>query len=171
MAQENEKLVAKDALSRKKGNARQAKDGEWKPEGARVDPHPYDNTLKAWFGEEAKLIIAEFLPGAQLLDENADDLNIEIDRTKLKADLVYSIRYEVERQLLNMELHTNLEEDDIVKMLQYALGLYAKHKLCVISILLLPFSRPSLRPPFVMMAKKGTKKRLIADYEPICLPD
>ena len=101
MAQENQKLVAKDVSSGKKAKARVAKDGEWEPASPKADPQPYDNTLKAWFGEDAKLIIAEFLPDVELMGENSDDLNIEIDRTKLKADLVYTIWYEAERQILN----------------------------------------------------------------------
>jgi len=117
------------------------KEEPWEPAPPKQDPQPYDNTLKAWFGEDARLIIREFLHDVELLGENSGDLNIEIDRTKLKADLVYTIWSEGERQLLNLELQNSLEEDDIVKMLQYALGLYAKHKLCVTSALLLPFSR------------------------------
>src|SRR5579859_4914439 len=65
------------------------KEESWKPGPPMKDPQPYDNNLKAWFGEDARLIIREFLHDVELLGENSGDLNIEIDRTKLKADLVY----------------------------------------------------------------------------------
>jgi hypothetical protein len=49
------------------------------------EPQEYDNSLKALFGDEAATILPQLLPGTELIDEQ----NIEIDRSKLRADLVY----------------------------------------------------------------------------------
>ena len=50
--------------------------------------HPvqeFDHTLKALFGSEVADILPLLLPEAEYLGEQ----NIELDRTMLKADLVY----------------------------------------------------------------------------------
>ena len=47
----------------------------------------FDNTLKALFGNEVREILPRLVPGTEVVD----DQNIEIDRTILKADLVYNI--------------------------------------------------------------------------------
>ncbi len=49
----------------------------------------YDNTLKVLFGDEAAQILPRLVPGTQVHEEK----NIEIDRSQLKADLVYRAKY------------------------------------------------------------------------------
>jgi hypothetical protein len=61
---------------------------------------PYDRALKSLFGNEAAEILPNLLPGSIYIDEQ----NIEVDRTTLRADLVYNIRYRGEAHVLNMEL-------------------------------------------------------------------
>lgn len=47
----------------------------------------YDSALKSLLGDEVAEILPNLLPGSQYVSEQ----NIEIDRTTLKADLVYNL--------------------------------------------------------------------------------
>ncbi len=50
---------------------------------------PYDRALKSLFGDEVAEILPILLPESEFVGEQ----NIEIDRTTLRADLVYNIQY------------------------------------------------------------------------------
>ena len=63
----------------------------------------YDSTLKMLFGDEAADILPLLIPGTELLHDH----NIEIDRSQLRADLVYNILYKGLPHILNMELQTD----------------------------------------------------------------
>ncbi len=62
-----------------------------------------------------------------------DEQNIEIDRTALKADLVYNIQYRGNPRILNMELQADSDNETAIRMLKYRIGLYDKHRRPVIS--------------------------------------
>ncbi len=68
----------------------------------------FDNTLKALFGKEAREIIPRLVPGTEVVD----DKNIEIDRTILKADLVYNVMRNGIPHILDMELQTGAGQRD-----------------------------------------------------------
>jgi hypothetical protein len=51
------------------------------------EPQLYDSALKSLLGDEVAEILPNLLPGSEYVSEQ----NIEIDRTTLKADLVYNI--------------------------------------------------------------------------------
>jgi hypothetical protein len=48
-------------------------------------PQIYDATLKPFFGDEVADILPALLPGVEFIS----DCNIKLDRTIIKADLVY----------------------------------------------------------------------------------
>jgi predicted transposase YdaD len=123
----------------------------------------YDNSLKALFGDEAPDILSYLLPGTELVGEE----NIEIDRSKLKADLVYNIKYEGRPHILNMELQTHVDRKIHLRMLQYHVGLLAKYEIPVISVVLYPFETNVPRSPFE--EKSGDKVLLTWHYEVIIL--
>lgn len=50
---------------------------------------PYDRALKSLLGDEVAEILPNLLPGSEFIGEQ----NIEIDRTTIKADLVYNVQY------------------------------------------------------------------------------
>ena len=50
---------------------------------------PYDRALKSLLGDEVAEILPNLLPESEFISEQ----NIEIDRTTLRADLVYNIQY------------------------------------------------------------------------------
>ncbi len=79
------------------------------------EQQPYDSALKSLLGDEVAEILPNLLPGAEFIGEQ----NIEIDRTTLRADLVYNIRYRGALHILNMELQTDADEDMPLRMLKY----------------------------------------------------
>ena len=105
---------------------------------------PYDSALKSLLGDEVAEILPNLLPGAEYVGEQ----NIEIDRTTLRADLVYNIRYRGAPHILNMELQTDADEDMPLRMLKYHIGLYDKHRKPVISMVMYPFETSIPESPF-----------------------
>src|SRR5450755_1604159 len=104
----------------------------------------FDNTLKALFGSEAKEIIPRLVPGTQVVD----DKNVEIDRTLLKADLVYNVMRNGTPHILDMELQTGADSTIDIRVLQYHVGLFAQYKKPVITVILYPFETTVPKPPF-----------------------
>ncbi len=104
----------------------------------------YDSALKSLLGDEVAEILPNLLPGSQYVGEQ----NIEIDRTTLKADLVYNINYRGQPHILNMELQTDTDEDMPIRMLKYHVGLYDKHRKPVISMVMYPFETKVPETPF-----------------------
>ncbi|HEV2662209.1 MAG TPA: hypothetical protein VGU68_16495 [Ktedonobacteraceae bacterium] len=104
----------------------------------------FDNTLKALFGKEAKEIVPRLVPGTEVVD----DKNIEIDRTILKADLVYNVMRNGRPHILDMELQTGADSEIDVRVLQYHVGLLAQYRKPVITVILYPFETTIPKPPF-----------------------
>lgn len=67
----------------------------------------YDRALKSLFGDEAAEILPRLIEGIELISEQI----VEIDRSTLRADLVYNVLYEGEPHTLNLELQTASDED------------------------------------------------------------
>jgi hypothetical protein len=109
---------------------------------------PYDSALKSLFGNEAAEILPNLLPGSEFISEQ----NIEVDRTTLKPDLVYNIQYKGETHILNMELQTGADGDMALRLLKYHVGLYDKHRIPVISMVMYPFETTIPVPPFQEMS-------------------
>jgi hypothetical protein len=105
---------------------------------------PYDRALKSLLGDEVAEILPILLPESELLNEQ----NIEIDRTTLKADLVYNIQYRGDPHILNMELQTDTDNEMAIRMLKYHVGLYDKHRRPVISMVIYPFETTMPKSPF-----------------------
>src|SRR4051812_24609371 len=99
------------------------------------ESQPYDRALKSLLGDEVAEILPNLLPGSEFINDH----NIEIDRTTLKADLVYNIQYRGQPHILNMELQTGSDNDMAIRMLQYHVGLHGKHRRPVISMVIYPF--------------------------------
>ena len=115
------------------------------------EPQPYDSALKSLLGDEVAEILPTLLPGAEYIGEQ----NIEIDRTTLRADLVYNIRYRGEPHILNMELQTDSDEDMPIRMLKYHVGLLDKHRKPIISMVMYPFETSIPESPFQEISGAG----------------
>jgi hypothetical protein len=118
----------------------------------------YDSTLKALFGDEAAEIVPRLIPGTELLHDH----NIEIDRSQLRADLVYNVKYRGLLHILNMELQTDEDEHMHLRLLQYHINLHAKYEKPVISVVLYPFELKVPVPPYKEMS--GDEALLIWKY-------
>lgn len=105
---------------------------------------PYDSALKSLMGDEVAEILPNLLPEAEYISEE----NTEIDRTTLKADLVYNIRYEGEPHIMDLELQTGADSDMMIRMIKYHIELYDTHRLPVISMILYPFETSLPTIPF-----------------------
>jgi hypothetical protein len=113
------------------------------------------------FGEEAAQIVPILIPGIQIVNET----NIELDRSTLKADLVYNITMDGLPAILNMELQTDPEQHMPLRILQYHALLLAKEKIPVFSVILYPFQAhmpPEQEPLFE--ERCGDKTLLTLNY-------
>lgn len=126
-------------------------------------PQEFDNTLKALFSNEVKEIVPRLIPGTEVID----DKNVEIDRTILKADLVYNVIKNGMPHVLNMELQTDADSTIDIRVLQYHVGLYAKHKKPVITVIMYPFETTIPKPPFE--EKSGDEVVLSLHYRVLAL--
>jgi len=123
-----------------------------------TDYQPYDGALKSLLGEERAEILPQLVPEAEYVSEQ----NIEIDRTTLRADLVYNITYEGEPLILNMELQTDADVEIPLRLLKYHVGLHDKHRRPVLSVVVYLFETNIPTPPF--QEKVGDKVVLMLDY-------
>src|SRR5437588_3098165 len=105
---------------------------------------PYDHALKSLMGDRAAEIIPQLLPEAELVSE----LNIEIKRELLRADLVYLIRYKGEPHILNLELQTSSDSQMARRILLYHVELHLEYALPVISVVLYLFDASVPEPPY-----------------------
>jgi hypothetical protein len=67
------------------------------------EPQKYDQTLKALFGRQASRVLPYLLPGVEVIEEQ----NIEVNRSTLRADLVFLVLYKGKQHIVNMELQTD----------------------------------------------------------------
>ncbi len=109
------------------------------------ESQPYDRALKSLLGDEAPEILPYLLQSVKLIGEE----NVEIDRSTLRADLVYNVLYKGKLHILSLELQTTSDDDMPKRLLTYHVGLLTKHGLPVISIVLYPFKTKLPEPPFI----------------------
>ena len=109
------------------------------------ESQPYDRALKSLFGDEAAEILPRLVEGVELIGEQ----NVEIDRSTLRADLVYNVMYKEKLHIINMELQTGLDKDMPIRMLSYHVGLHVKFHLPVISVVLYPFETVVPESPYL----------------------
>ncbi len=114
-------------------------------------------------GDEVAQILPNLLPEAEYVGEE----NIEVDRSTLKADLVYDIIYTGLPHILDVELQTEGDSEMPIRMAQYHIGLLAKHKKPVISMIVYPFETSIPEPPFREMS--GNKVLLTMEYKVVLL--
>ena len=123
--------------------------GEFEP--LKNNPHqqPYDGTLKGLFGKHAALIIpylflmirleatpieTEDEAEEQTQAENKADkqtgteLNVEINRSTLKADLLYRAFYNLKNIILVIELQTKHDPDSQRRLMAYHGSLHLKYE-------------------------------------------
>ena len=105
----------------------------------------YDRALKSLLGDEAAEILPQLIEDVVLVSEQ----NIEIDRSTLKADLVYNVLRKDKPRILNLELQTGYDKNMPVRLLKYHVGLHDKHKLPVISMVMYLFNTTIPESPYI----------------------
>lgn len=101
---------------------------------------PYDSTLKGLFGEQAAWIIPYLLPMAELKGDPLDaEHNIEINRTTLKADLLYEAFYKWRHVILIVELQTKHDPDLQRRLMAYHGSLHLEHNKPVLILVIYLF--------------------------------
>ena len=128
------------------------------------DPHLFDNLTKALFGLDGAKIIPELIPGVQV--EAA--YNIEIDRSKLKADLVFKILYKGLLAILNLEMQSGKDSYIGARLLQYIAGLRDFYKdLPILCVVIYLFKCQVEMPPYIIEC--ADKRSIVFDYDVIKL--
>src|SRR2546429_4964314 len=127
------------------------------------EPQRYDNTLKTLFGDEANTVIPCFVPEVSGISEE----NIEIDRSKLRADIVKKVYFNGKPGILNMELQVSAEKNIVQRLLVYHSVLHFRHNLPVKSVILYPFEVPSHQSPYE--EKLDDETELLFYYKKISL--
>jgi predicted transposase YdaD len=125
------------------------------------DAHPYDNLTKALFGLDGAQIIPQLLAGAEVLAAQ----NVEVDRSKLKVDLVFQILYQGVLVILNIELQSGPDANMGSRVLQYLAGLHDFYQLPVICLVIYLFPCTVAQSPYVIEC--GDKTSLVLNYEVI----
>lgn len=127
-----------------------------------LSPQPYDHALKGLMKDHAAEILPELVADAKLIEE----VNSEIKRENLRADLVYFIRVGKKRKVLNLELQTNSDSDIVIRLLHYHVELYDLYRLPVMSVVLYLFETTVPASPF---REDDEEDSLTFPYRPIAL--
>ena len=110
---------------------------------------PYDTLIKAFFRSEMGTLVSYVLKGATLdgtLEEA--EQNVEIDRSILKADLGYWIKYHLLRAILHIELQSGPDSSMARRMLAYFANLHLKYNVPVFCIVIFLFKCAVQQSPY-----------------------
>jgi hypothetical protein len=110
---------------------------------------PYDTLMKAFFRSEVGTLIPYVLKGATLdgtLEEA--EQNVEIDRSMLKADLAYRIKYLLLQAILHIELQSGPDKTMARRMLAYFANLHLKYNVPVFCIVIFLFKCAVEQSPY-----------------------
>jgi hypothetical protein len=130
----------------------------------KVDAHPYDNLGKAIFAQDEHDTIPKLYKGIEVVDAR----NVEIDRSKLRADLIFKVLYCGIWALLNIELQSGSDKAMGARLLQYVAGLHeAYEQMPVLSLVIYLFRCQVQMPPYVIEC--GDKRPVVLDYEVMLL--
>ncbi|HEX3642565.1 MAG TPA: hypothetical protein VHV10_14840 [Ktedonobacteraceae bacterium] len=149
-----------EQLSGKQARRSKGKEPQLDPQ-PKVDAHPYDNDTKALFGQDGARIVPELVAGAEVLAAH----NVEVDRSKLKADLVFQILYQGVLAILNIELQSGPDSNMGSRVLQYLAGLHDFYEMPVICVVIYLFRCAVVESPYVI--KCGDRTSLTLNYEVI----
>ncbi len=160
--------IALDAIPNEQASGKQVRrsKGQNPPEEpqSKKDAHPFDNLTKALFGLDGAKIIPELIPGVRV--EAAQ--NIEIDRSKLKADLVFKIWYKGLLAVLNLEMQSREDSYIGARLLQYIAGLCDFYKdLPILCVVIYLFKCKVEEPPYIIEC--ADKRSVVFDYDVIKL--
>src|SRR2546429_547862 len=119
-------------------------------QSSRKRPQKYDTSFKSWVNQQAHEILPLLLPGVVY----EQTLNVETDRSMVRADKVFRVLYCGEEHILHLEFETGLDTQLPARLLVYNSGLYRDYQLPVITIVIYPFSVQQAVSPLRIMSNK-----------------
>jgi predicted transposase YdaD len=132
---------------------------------AKQDSQPFDNIIKAAFGVDAAMMVPEFIEGTDVVSAE----NIELDRSKLKADLVFRTYRKRRETIIDFELQAGPDPDMVYRILQYIAALYDRYREAVIiCVIIYLFRCKVVTSPHVMGYDDGEDYFTIK-FRVICL--
>jgi hypothetical protein len=132
------------------------------------DAHPFDNLSKALFGEDGAQIIPELIEGAQVVSAE----NVELDRSKLKADLVYRGPFGFTKRqptVYDLEVQAGRDPDLIYRILLYLAALYEHYKCLIICVIFYLFPCKVVTSPHIMRCEENGEEILAVKVRVICV--
>ena len=110
------------------------------------DAQPFDNLVKALFGEDGAQIVPELIEGAQVLSAE----NVELDRSKLKADLIYRGPFKNQKAVFDLEFQAGADPELIYRLLLYLAALYERYKCLIVCGIIYLFRCNVVKSPHIM---------------------
>ena len=132
------------------------------------DAHPFDNFVKALFGEDGAQIVPELVEGAEVLSAE----NVELDRSKLKADVIYKGPYGITKRqnaVYDFEFQAGHDPDLIYRLLLYLAALYERYRCLIICVIIYLFRCSVVRSPHIMRCDEDGEEILAVKFRVICL--
>jgi len=132
---------------------------------AKRDSQPFDNVIKAMFGVDAATMVPQLVEGTDIVSAE----NVELDRSKLKADLIFRTFRKRRETVIDFELQAGPDPDLIYRILQYIAALYERYREAVIiCVVIYLFRCKVVTSPHVMGYDDG-EDYLTVKFRVICL--
>ncbi len=132
---------------------------------AKRDSQPFDNVIKAMFGVDAAMMVPELVEGTDVVSAE----NVEQDRSKLKADLIFRTFRKRRETIIDFELQAGADPDMVYRILQYIAALYDRYREAVIiCVIIYLFRCKVVTSPHVMGYDDG-EDYLTIKFRVICL--
>ena len=147
---------------------RRSKKQERGETASKQDPHPFDNLGKALFSMDGAQIIPELIEGAQITSVE----NVELDRSKLKADLIYRGFYgfvKHQKTVFDLELQSGHDPDLTYRLLLYLAALYERYRCLIICVVIYMFRCSVVKSPHIMRCDEDGQAILTVQFRVICL--
>ncbi len=129
------------------------------------DSQPFDNVIKAAFGIDAAMMVPKLVEGVDVVSAE----NVELDRSKLKADLIFRTYRKRRETVIDFELQAGPDGDMVYRILQYVAALYDRYREAVIiCVVIYLFRCKVVTSPHVMGYDDG-EEYLRIKFHVICL--
>jgi len=132
------------------------------------DAHPFDNLVKALFGKDGAQIVPELIEGAEVTSAE----NVELDRSKLKADLIYRGPYGLYKRqdaVYDFEIQTGPDSNLIYRLLLYLAALYEHYRCLIVCVIIYLFRCSVVKSPHIMQCDEDGEAILTVKFRVICL--
>jgi len=132
---------------------------------AKRDSQPFDNIIKAAFGIDAAVMVPELVEGVEVVMAE----NVELDRSKLKADLIFRTYRKRRETVIDFELQAGPDRDMVYRVLQYVAALHDRYREAVIiCVIIYLFRCQVVTSPYVMGYDDG-EEYLTIRFRVVCL--